>query len=821
MVAVNVQAQPPTLSRLSDVKINAHVAPPTAERLTRIEVDAWVSLDQAFYALGVFGSNEVMMPDFLVEPIFDTPAAPEVEVNPYRAAEANTDLQQILREQHMTTQAGDSTFHWGVLTEIYNEPLYNLGSLGKFYHDTLGIIHARYCRFVDFNHTDAKAVPVGMRKPLNLPWTVTNQIDLSSADAVIGMAIPYDEKVNIGTWYGWVITEGFVPAEPATATSNLEFGFGTEYGWNASGELKQELDVVSVGYRTAIGGTPRLVPGAFYVNTDRSSLGKANGLITARITPLVDDIGGIKVRLTTLEAGHAAQELALTAINKKHDDFATFMTKEVQNLANAMNAIRALMPDGNFKEYVDTSINNLKGYVDTQLTITNQVANSALAKAQQALSAIDSMSYDAIQVQINALNNAMGGITNRIIGFKTTIDTNTLVAGQTLVSYLYDTDVDGVNYYDFRPVDFKVQELLDVDWAIPPVDGEVLIWDGPSQKFVPGPMTGGGGGGGGSSLVGSHRYWKVHDIATSQASQAVACSEMRLRATPGGANLVPSSSYCVEENGSYPSSNLYNGNLSDLWGVSNASQTPITTIVFDMGVAVEVQQIMVAARNDSFYIQAPRSLSLSWSDDGVTFTPVSNVELGTFTAAGQQKTALIPASYPYGGGGDGDMQLISSTILAADAASISFAAIPLTYKALRAVMQLRGTTGATNVDFGVRCNGDSGANYNYQIIHAFQSGTAFAQVVGDTYARLASIAASAATAGYASAVTLDMPFYNSAWHKQGISKFFSSLGTGGFTQGVGEYGFQWNNAAPITDLQFLPTAGNLAAGSSIALYGLK
>lgn len=496
---INVQAQPPTLSRLSDVKINAHVAPPTAERLTRIEVDAWVSLDQAFYALGVFGSNEVMMPDFLVEPIFDTPAAPEVEVNPYRAAEANTDLQQILREQHMTTQAGDSTFHWGVLTEIYNEPLYNLGSLGKFYHDTLGIIHARYCRFVDFNHTDAKAVPVGMRKPLNLPWTVTNQIDLSSADAVIGMAIPYDEKVNIGTWYGWVITEGFVPAEPAIATSNLAFGFGTEYGWNASGELKQELDVVSVGYRTAIGGTPRLVPGAFYVNTDRSSLGKANGLITARITPLVDDINGIKVRLTTLEAGHAAQELALTAINKKHDDFATFMSKEVQNLANAMNAIRALMPDGNFKEYVDTSINNLKGYVDTQLTITNQVANSALAKANQALSAIDSMSYDSIQVQINALNNAMGGITDRIIGFKTTIDTNTLVAGQTLVSYLYDTDVDGVNYYDFRPVDFALQNLVDVDLVTaPPADGDSLVWDSTTQKWIPFAVSGGGGGGGGT-----------------------------------------------------------------------------------------------------------------------------------------------------------------------------------------------------------------------------------------------------------------------------------------------------------------------------------
>lgn len=487
-------AEYPANVRISTLKLGVFANDYTnGVRVTTMPMGVWASLDQAFYALAPFGSGQVFTPDFDIEPIFESPEPPVIEVNPYRAAEPNTDLQQILREQHMVNQSGDSTFHWGVLTEIYNEPLYNLGSLGKFYHDDLGIIHARYCRFVDFNLTAAKAVPVGLRKPANLPWTVTNQLDLSAANAVLGIALPYDSKINIGTWYGWVITEGFVPAEVEVTASPKPYPFGTEYGWAANGKIEQELDSNSVGYRVKIGGTPSLTPGVFYVNTDTSSLGRANGLITARIQPLVDDIAGHETRLVALKTVVDGHTVEIGAINQRHTAFVTSMTAEIRNLSDALAAIRALMPDSNFKEYVDTSVANLKGYTDAQLTIVNSIANSALTKANQALSLIDSISYDAIQVQINALNNAMGGITDRIIGFKTTIDTNTLTAGQTLVSYLYDTDVDGVNYYDFRPVDFKLAELLDVDLVtVPPVDGDSLVWDATAGMWVPEALSGSG-----------------------------------------------------------------------------------------------------------------------------------------------------------------------------------------------------------------------------------------------------------------------------------------------------------------------------------------
>lgn len=515
MAVMNVHVTPPTVARHTMTHMMIQGAPPTAEHLSSVEVNVWASLDQAFYAkLDVFGGGEVFAPDFFVEPIFESPAPPEIEVNPYRAAEPNTDLQQILREQHNVAQAGDSTFHWGVLTDIYNEPLYNLGSLGKFYHDDLGIIHARYCRFVDFNLTDAKASPVGLRKPGNLPWTVTNQIGLSSADAVIGIALPYDNKVNIGTWYGWVVTEGFLPAEIPVSISNKKFPFGTEYGWSANGNIAQELDSVSVGYRVRIDNDPRMQPGAFYVQTDRASLSRANGLITTRLTPLVSDIDGLDTRLTTLEGTVAGHTIDIAAVNKKHDDFALFMTKEVKNLSDALNAIRALMPDGNFKTYVDTSIANMKGYVDANITVVGGVANAALIRANEAWALANSISYAGIQSQINALNTAMGGITDRIIGFKTTIDTNTLTEGQVLVSYLYNTDVNGVKYFDFRPVDFVLESLLNVDMVTtPPVHGDSLVYDGVNNKWVPVAVSGGGGGGGVPEAPTDGKYYSRRNAA--------------------------------------------------------------------------------------------------------------------------------------------------------------------------------------------------------------------------------------------------------------------------------------------------------------------
>src|SRR3546814_9373053 len=98
-------------------------------------------------------------------------------------------------------------------SDLSTTPLYNLGSIVLFYHDEFGISIARYCKFTSFEKTIAKATPVGLNTRLNQHWVVTNRIDLSDPELAMGIACPYNELVYSGSWYGWVIVDGFVPAE--------------------------------------------------------------------------------------------------------------------------------------------------------------------------------------------------------------------------------------------------------------------------------------------------------------------------------------------------------------------------------------------------------------------------------------------------------------------------------------------------------------------------------------------------------------------------------------------------------------------------------
>src|SRR3546814_12740643 len=91
------------------------------------------------------------------------------------------------------------------------------------------------------------------------------------------------------------------------------------------------------------------------------------------------------------------------------------------------------MPDGDFKTYVDTQVNQHRLYVDAQDSIIGQIANNALAKVNDLELKFEAQSTTQLHNQIDALNGAMGDLTNRLVGFTTEIDTNVLTAGQVLV----------------------------------------------------------------------------------------------------------------------------------------------------------------------------------------------------------------------------------------------------------------------------------------------------------------------------------------------------------------------------------------------------
>src|SRR3546814_8082738 len=182
------------------------------------------------------------------------------------------------------------------------------------------------------------------------------------------------------------------------------------------------------------------------------------------------------------------------------------ITSESAATAKQLAAIRALMPDGDFKTYVDTQVNQHRLYVDAQDSIIGQIANNALAKVNDLELKFEAQSTTQLQNQIDALNGAMGDLTNRLVGFTTEIDTNVLTAGQVLVTVDAGLTPGGAQLYTFQPVDYSFANLVDVDMTTtPPTNGQVPVWDNTLSQWLPGDMTGGGGGGGSSwEKIGSY-----------------------------------------------------------------------------------------------------------------------------------------------------------------------------------------------------------------------------------------------------------------------------------------------------------------------------
>src|SRR3546814_13039120 len=113
------------------------------------------------------------------------------------------------------------------------------------------------------------------------------------------------------------------------------------------------------------------------------------------------------------------------------------------------------MPDGNFKTYVDTQVNQHRLYVDAQDSIIGQIANNALAKVNDLELKFEAQSTTKLQNQIDALNGAMGDLKNRLVGFTTEIATNVLTAGNVRGNIDGGLTSCGAQLYTFKPVEYS------------------------------------------------------------------------------------------------------------------------------------------------------------------------------------------------------------------------------------------------------------------------------------------------------------------------------------------------------------------------------
>lgn len=162
-----------------------------------------------------------------------------------------------------------------------------------------------------------------------------------------------------------------------------------------------------------------------------------------------------------------------------------------------------------------------------------------------------------------------------------------------------------------------------------------------------------------------------------------------------------------------------------------------------------------------------------------------------------------------------------TTLLGADAASVTLSSIPSTLKRLAVTWTARSTAAAVFDDLRMRINGNTGTNY-FGNLHTQQNTTisSFAEV-SLTYGTVGGgiAAASAAASNFGSGeVTFtgwnapaSRPALNWLW----AGHMFESAANSFYSQGGGLFIV----AGPYTSLTFLAGAGNLKAGSEFTVYG--
>lgn len=160
------------------------------------------------------------------------------------------------------------------------------------------------------------------------------------------------------------------------------------------------------------------------------------------------------------------------------------------------------------------------------------------------------------------------------------------------------------------------------------------------------------------------------------------------------------------------------------------------------------------------------------------------------------------------------LEYVGGTVLAAAAASITVPVLP-SYTVL--VVECEIVKDATGNSIYLTLNGDGGANYDRQRVLANSTTISGARTTGATSITLAQAALRASTHGLITLIIVksttgtDAQVLTSASHEDTTPVLMLEL-----------QGAEWNNtSAAITSLSITATSGNLAADTTIAVYGLR
>jgi len=163
---------------------------------------------------------------------------------------------------------------------------------------------------------------------------------------------------------------------------------------------------------------------------------------------------------------------------------------------------------------------------------------------------------------------------------------------------------------------------------------------------------------------------------------------------------------------------------------------------------------------------------------------------------------------------------IATTTLGSTVSSYTFSSIPQTYSDLRLVATVQRGTAGSGWYVTLNCNGNTGANYGYQIMTAYGGTIAFQgfSSVNDT-AIYCNINDPGGASQWALVVADIINYTSTTVHKGMLISHGNAVnGTYGQTSRTGGNFF---SSSAITSLTLNGANYNLASGSQLTLFGIK
>ena len=204
---------------------------------------------------------------------------------------------------------------------------------------------------------------------------------------------------------------------------------------------------------------------------------------------------------------------------------------------------------------------------------------------------------------------------------------------------------------------------------------------------------------------------------------------------------------------------------------------------------------------------------------GTTYQPGQVVRFaGVDYLAVNPSTGQVPprASAPPVG-----MVCIYDNKLAADAPSFDVTNIPQDYAHLDIVISGRTTEAVANSVLIMRLNGDTGNNYDLEMLYANSASILAAAYEGNNSVDAGRIAGASAPAGTAGRSIIELPDYtNPSFWKGGFVRAFirNAAGAAAFYEFI--TGYQWRSVAPVNRITIQPSnAVNFVAGTRLTIYG--